>query len=51
MEHTETLLEKLVANPFTRIPLFLGIVAGGFATIAAGFYATFQVVVFLGARM
>ena len=51
MEQMQAALQKVLANPFTRIPFFLSIVAGAFVSIAAGFYLTFQAVVLIGARM
>jgi hypothetical protein len=51
MEQMQAALQKIVAHPFTRIPFFLSIIAGAFVSIAAGFYMTYQAVVFIGARM
>jgi low affinity Fe/Cu permease len=51
MEQMQAALQKVVSHPLTRIPFFLSIVAGAFVSIAVGFYLTYQVVVFIGARM
>ena len=51
MEQMQAVLEKILANPFTRIPFFLSIAGGAFVSIAAGFYLTFQAVILIGARM
>jgi len=43
-------LEDLIYNPWTAVPMVLSAVVGAVIGIAAGFYVTFQAIVWIGAR-
>jgi len=44
------MLEKILSDAKLRIPFFLSLIVGLAASVIIGFYATYQMVVFIGAR-
>lgn len=51
VEKLGQLITSITSHPVAALPFLFSLAIGAVATIAAGFYGTFQLIVTIGARM